>query len=324
MLTYCYPAWPAVPYLYIGGPMESGKTRVFEVLEQLVFRPLCSSNMTAPTMFRTLHDRGGTLLLDEAERLKQSSDPSTGELMSMLLAGYKRGGQAMRMEAVGDTFQTRTFQVFGPKALACIAGLPPALASRCITITMFRAAPNSEKPRRRVAVYPWQPLRDQLHVLALEHGPEWLALADRTDVCPTMSGRNYELWQPLLALAAWIEQHDELGLLKLVQDYAQSSIDAGRDDKTPFEDEILLRLLADALRLGERPRASDLLTQARVRDPDYFEPWTARGVSARLKRYGLETRKSDGDKVYGPWLLEVLRRVETSYGMDLGLSEQAP
>jgi hypothetical protein len=187
---------------------------------------------------------------------------------------------------------------------------------------MFRAAPNSEKPRRRVAAYRWQPLRDQLHVLSLEHGSEWLALVDRTDVCPTMSGRNYELWQPLLALAAWFEQRGVIGLLKLVQDYAQSSIDAGRDEKTPFEDEILLRLLADALRQGERPRASDVLTQAKVREPDGFERWTARGVSARLKRYGLATRKSDGDKVYGPESLEVLRRVETSYGMDLGLSEQ--
>ncbi len=109
--------------------------------------------MTAASLFRTLHARGGSLLLDEAERLKQARDPDVGEILSMLLAGYKRGGSAMRLEAVGDSFRPVTFDVFGPKALACIAGLPPALASRAIPITMFRAAPGSpsESTRTRPA-----------------------------------------------------------------------------------------------------------------------------------------------------------------------------
>ena len=75
LLTYCFHAWPAVPYLYVGGPLGSGKSRVFEILSRLVFRPLVSSNMTAAALFRTLHNNGGTLLLDEAERLKQVNNP---------------------------------------------------------------------------------------------------------------------------------------------------------------------------------------------------------------------------------------------------------
>ena len=47
MLTYCYQAWDAVPYLNIGGPLGSGKSRLFEILGRLAFRPLVSSNMTA-------------------------------------------------------------------------------------------------------------------------------------------------------------------------------------------------------------------------------------------------------------------------------------
>jgi hypothetical protein len=215
VLTYCYHAWDAAPYLYIGGPLGSGKSRLFDVLARLVFRPLGSSSMSAAALFRTLHAQGGTLLLDEAERLKQTQDPATAEIRSMLLAGYRRGGQATRLEPVGDTFKTVSFDVYGPKALACVAGLPPALASRCIPIIMFRAAPGSDKPRRRIDADPagWQRLRDDLHALALEHGPTWLDLPTRADVCPAMSGRDYELWQPLLALAAWIESHGARGLL---------------------------------------------------------------------------------------------------------------
>ncbi len=71
--------------------------------------------------------------------------------------------------------------MYGPKALACIAGLPPALASRCIPVMMFRAGPDFPKPKRRIDADPqvWQGLRDDLHALALEHGATWLALSQR-------------------------------------------------------------------------------------------------------------------------------------------------
>ena len=137
--------------------------------------------------------RGGTLLLDEAEQLRNTRDPNVGEILSMLLAGYNRGGCAMRLEPIGESgFRMVSFDVFGPKALDCISGLPPALGSRCIPIIMFRSGPGSSMPRRRIDADPggWQQLRDDLHVLALEHGPTWLELADRSDVCPDMSGRD--------------------------------------------------------------------------------------------------------------------------------------
>jgi hypothetical protein len=323
ILTYVYHAWPAVPYLFVGGPMGSGKSRLFEVLLRLAFRPLASSNLTAAALFRTLHDRGGTLLLDEAERLRQVNDPATSDLLSMLLAGYKRGGQATRLEPVGDSFRTVAFDVFGPKALACIAGLPPALGSRCVPIMMFRAPPGSEKPRRQIDADPaaWQVLRDDLHSLTLEYGSTWLELAQRTDVCPAMSGRDFELWQPLLALAAWIESRGASGLRELVEELARSTIETGRDEQTPDADEILLRTLAEALRGGDRPTAGDILGKVKASEPEIFRQWGARGVSFRLKIYGLETKPSHGKRIYRQELTAVLAKVQASYGIDLGIEE---
>ena len=57
--------------------------------------------MTGAALFRTLHGQGGVLLLDEAERLKNTPDPATAEILSMLLAGYRRGGTATRLEPIG-------------------------------------------------------------------------------------------------------------------------------------------------------------------------------------------------------------------------------
>jgi hypothetical protein len=323
LLTYCFQAWGAVPYLYIGGPLSSGKSRVFEILARLVFRALATSNLTGPALFRTLHDRGGTLLYDEAERLRHAT-PDQQEILSMLLAGYKRGGQATRLEPVGDSFRPVAFEVFGPKALACVAGLPPTLASRCIPLTMFRAGPNSAKPARRIDADPavWQALRDDLHALALEHGPDWQLLAARTDVCPPgIHGRAQELWQPILALAEWMQTHGAQGLLGVVQGHALATVDSDKDDAVPEFDETLLEILAVFVSSGDKPTPGEILTRAKECDPATFEKWPAQAVSRRLKAYGIATpRKSHGQRRYRDVTLDQLRRVQDHYGIDLGIA----
>src|SRR5262249_26297222 len=149
-----------------------------------------------------------------------------------------------------DSFRMLSFDVYGPKVLACIAGLPPVLASRCIPIMMFRAGENSPKPKRRIDEDPaeWQSLCDDLHALALEHGPTWIELAQDCDVCPAgINARNLELWQPLLVLARWIEDRGATGLLPLMQKVALDSVRSSVDDQIPDVDETLLELLADAI-----------------------------------------------------------------------------
>lgn len=322
LLSYAYPAWSAVPYLSIGGPLGSGKSRVFEVLSRVAFRPMASANTTAPCLFRTLHDQGGTLLLDEAERLRDNT-PDAGDLRSILLSGYKRGSPARRLEPIGDgKFRAISFDVFGPKALAGIASLPEALASRCIKVAMFRAAPDSEKPRRQLDADPsrWPDLRDGLHALALEHGLTWLHLAGQVDAAGEMNGRDAELWQPLLALAGWLESQGVAGLKSRMEDHAAAVIEATRDDALPDADEQLLSTLADQVRAGQYMTCKSLLELLRQSDANTFDPrwWSPQRVSRTLKRYGIETRKSAGQRVVDARLKD-LERIQTAYGLDLGL-----
>lgn len=325
MLTYVYPAWDAVPYLYVGGPLGSGKTRVFEVLSRLVYRPLGSSNLSAPFLFRTLHDRGGVLLLDEAESLKESGNDAN-EIRSILLAGYKRGGKATRLEASGDTFVPVEFDCYGPKAIACIKGVPPALASRCIPVTMFRAAPGSEKPKRRIDANPlvWSDLRDDLHALALgSMGHAALALATRRDVCK-LSGRSYELWQPLMGLAAWLEQHGAEGLLRMVQDHARLVMELASDDAMPDADETLLRVLAEGVADCQTMTPALVLTKAQGIEPETFRRWQARTVSVHLSRYGIRAVKSNGVRSYRDLTLDDMRKIQRHYNIDLGIADVQP
>jgi hypothetical protein len=325
MLSYCYPAWAAVPYLSVGGTLASGKSRVFEVLARLVFRPMPSANCTAPTLFRSLHESGGVLLLDEAERLRDGT-PDAGDIRSILLSGYKAGSPARRLEPCGDgRFKTLSFDVYGPKAIAGIASLPEALASRCIRVTMFRAAPDSPKPRRQIDEDPdrWQQLRDDLHVMALEHGPTWFQLASHRDVCPSMDGRSFELWQPVLAIAGWLEERGAAGLLEMMQAYAQETIDLNRDDQVPDVDELLLRLLADSVMGGfnDGLTPAELLRRANEREPSIFAKWSTRGIASTLKRYGIQARQSHGTRTYRDVSPFHLAEIERRYGLDLGLPE---
>jgi hypothetical protein len=322
VLTYVYTAWDSIPYLYVGGPLGSGKSTVFKVLSPMVIRPLVSSNMSEAAMFRTLHERGGTLLLDEAEQLWESGADG---LRTMLLAGYQRGGKATRLEEVNGTYKSVEFDVYGPKALACIRGLPPALASRCITVTMFRAGHKSPKPRRRI--YPnerhWQEIRDALHMLAMSHGPAWLKLAEKSDVCPAMTGRNYELWQPILAMAYWFESHGVAGLLELTRRHALSVIESAKDDQAPDAEVILLQVLAKCLTESRAPSPTELLNLAKDQEPALFKTWSSTGVGKALSRYGIRSKKS-GDRRYRDTSLDELLRIQRNYEIDLDIEDLDP
>jgi len=322
ILTYAYPAWSAVPYLSIGGPLGSGKSRVFEVLSRVAYNPIHSSNMTAPCLFRTLHTQGGILLLDEAERLRNRT-PDAGEIRSILLCGYKEGSRAYRMERIGDTFRPISFDVYGPKAIAGISSLPAALASRCIKIMMFRAAKDSPIPKRCIDenMKIWTDLRDDLYAMALTKGTSFIEMASWQPECEGINGRELEVWQPILAMAKSVEDAGAGGLLEIMKEHAIKSAESTNEDIVPESDEILVRLLKE--QLADKPwgiTAGELLEKAKDENPAIFSRYGARGVGAVLNRYGIKSHRSGGKRYFRPtdsqW-----RAIEASYGIDLGSME---
>jgi hypothetical protein len=325
MLTYVYTAWDAVPYLYIGGPAGSGKTRVFELLSRLVYRGFSSSNLSAPALFRTLHDRGGTLLLDEAERLSENST-EVGELRSILLAGYKRGGKATRLESAGESFQMSEFAVYTPKAIACINALTGPLATRCIPVQMFRAPPDSPKPRRRIDENPqrWSDLRDDLHCLALgELGRHAPLLSVTPDACP-LGGRQYELWQPILSIADWLDSLSSRQMTKRLADLARQLVIENQEEFVSETDLILLRVLTEQLLRDREPSCDDILQKAKMVHEPSFRHMTPRSVAVILKRFGLTTVRESKRRFFRDPELEQLKRIERHYSIELYTSGQEP
>ena len=316
MLSYCYPVFPAVPYLYLAGPAGSGKTRTMDLMGRMVFRPMFSSNTTAANIFRSLHSRGGVLLLDEAEQLKDDRSPETGDINSILLSGYRRGGRATRMEAAGDTFRPVSFDVYSPKLLACIRGLPPALSSRCITLRLSRAAAGSQAAARSLDDSPSeeQSVRDILHAWTLEHSAE---LLDTPPPATTLANRDAERWEPLFRIAAMTG--DE-GLIGTLIDHAARQVEAETDDATPEADPSLLAALYVLTRTQPKVAPGDVLEEARNIDPDAFTTdWNPRRVSAVLRRYGFRTVRNNGRRIYRLDAAAV-RNTATRYGYPIEVS----
>lgn len=164
----------------------------------------------------------------------------------------------------------------------------------------------------------WADLRDDLHSLALGPiGQNAIELSRLEGVC-LLSNRNFELWQPIMALVAWLEESGATGLLATVQAHAAQAVEAASEDATPDIDETILHALADEIVNGRTPSPNEVL--AKAIEMDTFQRWTPRTISNVLKRYGLTTTRhgSDGRR-YRDVSMADLRKIERTYFLDLGI-----
>jgi hypothetical protein len=322
VLTYNSPAFIAVPYLSINGPSGSGKSRVLDCLKQVVFRPLLVSSTTASAIFRTLNNRGGTLLFDEAEQLNAAESGSTGELYPCLLAGYKRDGVASRCD--GEDNEPKEFSVYGPKVLTSIRELPETLASRCINLVMARSRRGSAKalksPDDPKHGPMWQRLRDALYTYSINRGGQMLLLAEPEAVVPSaMFPRSREIWAPLLQLAHLFEQEGAAGLLGTMQGFATGKAEVAEQLLVPDLDAAILRAAVYLNGSGgtKPPSAGEIAARAQVADVGTTGNISAKMAGAVLRRYGLTSRQLDGRSVYSLPPKKVAE-LEDRYGITLG------
>jgi hypothetical protein len=136
-----------------------------------------------------------------------------------------------------------------------------------------------------------------------------------------MNGRDFEVWQPIMAMARLVEEAGAEHLVEIVREYAVKSAESTNEDIVPESDEILLRLLKE--QLVDKPwgmTAGELLEKAKDENPAIFSRYGARGIGAILNRYGIKSHRSGGKRYFRPtdnqW-----RAIEASYGIDLKLTE---
>lgn len=236
--TYFYTMFPAYPYVALNGPKNSGKSTVLRVLQPLAFNMISTSDPTGASMFRLINNNGCTVGIDEAERYHNPKDAGMQQIRQLLNSGYKQGMPAIRL--IGEDMKPQAFDVYSPKILAAIAGLEDVLASRCIAIPMRR---TDRKMPLIPPEYNGTEIRHQLYSLALGFHEQIRDLYYNHPELHKLHNRSGELWQPLVALAAFFEQNGVTGLLHAIGEAAEFDQQFSEGKSLSEREETLLQAL---------------------------------------------------------------------------------
>lgn len=200
--TYAMEAAHYTPYLYVHSPeKQSGKTRLFDVANQLVNNPDRTDDISPAAIVHKIDRLAPTLLLDELDATFKGDKERAEILRGVLNSGFARTGRYTRMVGDGISMEPRDFSTFCPKALAGIGRLPDTIADRSIPIGLVRKRRDEHVERfreRKVAVQA-APLRDRIAGWVATH-LDVLRCAE-PELPEALTDRQQDVVEPLLAIA---------------------------------------------------------------------------------------------------------------------------
>jgi uncharacterized protein DUF3631 len=290
--THCYEQFDTTPYIHVSSPeKECGKTRIPEVLWDVVNTAMSATAVTGPTLFRRIDEVGPTVIIDEADQLfgGRADSEKVTDITTVLNIGYRggKGSTISRLVPVGKGLENREFNVFCPKMILGIRDIPEALESRCVPIRMRRKLAHQEVERLRLGKERagGEALGEQL--AAAVQGMPVVEIPD--DQLLTLTDRQADCWEPLLVLAkaAGGEWYDR----------ALAAAEAIHRTATVVHQHPRERILADVREVWPSGKATitseELLDGLAGIEDGPWADWfgkrvTIQSVSAFLKPYGLK------------------------------------
>lgn len=280
--THCVEAFQQTPYLAVTSPeKQCGKSRLMEILNLLVARPWPAVLPSEAVLYRHVSATRPTLLFDEVDTVFKGLNDRYEGHRAILNAGHRKGTLVPR--CFGPNQEVVHFQVFCPKVLAGIGGLPDTVADRSIPIRLLRKKPT-EKVRRlstREAEAEAAPLKKRVEKWVSKHraglGRAWPEMPDE------LSDRMREGCEPLVEIADAL-RIGKAARAALVEVLAAERVDSPESNR--------LRLLADLREIflradrkhGHRVEAiktTDLLADLWAIDDAPWATYFGRGVDAR-------------------------------------------
>jgi len=306
MGTYFYKMFDAYPYVYLGGTKRSGKTKTLSVIGKLAWNPVFSCDMSTASLFRCVDAWSSTVLIDEVEAL--STPERRRDLRRLLNAGYKKeSGMVYRVE--GDRVKyPAVYCVYGPKALANIEGLEEVLEDRTVFFTMARGL-NKEIMSRAVEDTPFlQRIRDDMLHLAVTKWHKLMNVLNELKakgnpyVGKGIYGREWELWQPVIALALWIGRSEGLDdeanfILKIVEELMLRKTEERKAEEwAESKDTLLLKALCRLVNKDRWYNCDEIIDELNKLYEEDVGPgarirWTKQWLGWAMKRFGYKGKK---------------------------------
>ncbi len=287
MVSYVKPIFETVPIVGINGPAESGKTRLLELLEQLVFNALFASSLTPASMGRMIERDRVTLLVDEAEELSDYS--RRNEVFKILRACYKKSGR--RIVAAPGEGSVNEYSVYALTIVVNIAGFHPALMTRMVPIAMI---PHTKMPQliQHNEHQKIRDVRDELYCFAMQFASEIAHLYHNARPIDGIQGRDYEVWVAPLTIARLIDAYaDAPGVFESLISLAHDVIHEKQQhaSTTSLESVILASTYNYLMQSGQEYETNGVVASMLrdfIADQEQFKLKTEQ-VGAILRRYGV-------------------------------------
>lgn len=153
--THAFEAADTTLYINVtSAAPESGKTRIFEVLVEIVRAPFNVVDPSTASLFRMVDAHSSTVLMDEIDVVFAGNKEEKSRIIGLLNAGYRRGAVIPRvLDGSKDARPPKLFKIFAPKMFAGIGtGLPPATLTRCAVIRLKKKKAGEEAAALRFRV----------------------------------------------------------------------------------------------------------------------------------------------------------------------------
>jgi len=266
MGTYLHQQFPCYGHLWLNSPTtHSGKSKLLNVLWTLCHKATEPQlEPTSAVLFRFPSAIGGTLLIDEVDKL----DPQKRSDVIAVLNQYHRNGSVMRaVRGRNQKFSLEKLPVYCPKTIAGIESLPVTLQDRCIRIALHRKKQGEKVHRFMPEDFARQePLRNQLDAWAVRKAFQVIrAYRDRKNLGVPQGisdDRVRDILEPLFAVASvlprWVKNKLAQGAIEIAR---------GRKDEEAEENPVVagIAILMEHFPKGEdvwklrTERACDLL-----------------------------------------------------------------
>jgi hypothetical protein len=289
--TYIFEVFDCFGYLTITSPVKRcGKTRFGELLELLCCRSMMSVNVSEAALFRSIESEKPTVIIDEAEALRNKSSERAQYLLSILQAGFRQGAVVPR--CVGRSHEVEKFSVYCPKAILAIGNLPDTLTDRSIVVSMRRHLPSESvaRFRRRLAAQQAEGTVSTITAWVDAH-EEQISRAYLKQNLDFLKDREADIWEPLFAIAsvAVPERLEELKQVAIRLSGAKASMDV--------DDSLGLQLLADIRRIFAATRrnaisSAELVDRLKVDAANHWdEQFTQLKLARVLRPFGISPQQ---------------------------------
>ena len=284
LLSYVQERFDTLPYLYLLGDNESGKSNTLRLIAELAYRALYGVGIPAADLFTYLgsDDYTPTIIEDEIQGIEKDTEKA-----KIWKAGYKRGAKVPRI--INEEREIRYFNTFCLKFAAGENLIDlKGLAERFIVIQMIEGQPEKDyyddmdldrfaDIRRELLL--WR--CDKLFDPKLTYGFD----------LPWLRGRMRELYLPLLIVIR------ETTYYPLLEDFVRRKVEERKEAKRNSLEGFLTKVVASLIKEKRKFEIPFIDIWARIKEELDAEEHPAKPDRLETDAYGVLTKQRVGRRL---------------------------